>query len=296
MLFRSILGDGSNILFTNYFDGIVISIKIKGMKIIDYDDDFVMIEVSAGENWHNFIKTCIKNKYYGLENLALIPGTVGAAPVQNIGAYGVEQSDCCYSVVGYDVEEKVLKTYNSEQCEFSYRNSIFKNKLSQRFIITSAIYKLSRKFQPILRYNELSQEVNKFCIQNPDAQYIYDTICRLRTKKLPNFEKLGNAGSFFKNPEINLSQLNEIKTKYENVPYFLINDNKYKIPAAWLIETCGLKGFRIGDAGVYESHSLVLVNYGSASGEQILNLAKLIIQKVFEEFGINLEPEVRIIS
>jgi len=291
-----ILGGGSNVLFVEDYKGLIINVEIKGIHIRKSEDDYVVLEVGAGENWDGFIRTCVKSNYYGLENLALIPGKVGAAPVQNIGAYGIEQQDCFVSLRGVNLKTKEIIELNYEQSNFGYRSSIFKKELANNFIITSVQYKLSRKKTFNLSYKELENEVYKFQVSDIDLQYIYDTICRLRKSKLPTGDSIGSAGSFFKNPIVNKSEYFKLKNEFPEIKGYLTDVNDYKLSAGWLIEQCGWKGKRFGDAAVFDKHALVLVNLGNASGKDILNLAKNIQSSVNDKFGIRLEPEVIIIE
>ncbi len=290
------LGGGSNILFVNDFDGLVISNNLKGMKIVDSNDDYVIIEVSAGENWHNFVKLTLKNKFYGLENLALIPGKIGAAPIQNIGAYGAEQSDFFVYLNAFDLQNFKFITFSKEECAFDYRTSIFKKKHKRRYLIINVAYKLLRKPALNLKYKELVDEVGKIPSISPDPEYIFETVCRIRKRKLPDPSFIGNAGSFFKNPIISKDKYEDIRQKYFNIRGFEMPDGRFKVFAAWLIEKCGWKGYREGDAGVHENHSLILVNYGNAKGTDILNLSNKIKDSISENFDILLEPEVEIVE
>ncbi len=291
-----ILGNGSNILFTDDFDGFIVHSQFKGMRILDSNDDSVILDVAAGEEWDNLVSICLKNNYYGLENLALIPGTVGAAAVQNIGAYGAEQKDYFHSLRGFDLEQNKFVEYNFDDCNYGYRSSIFKSKLKGKFIVTSVRYKLSKKFTANLKYQDLKQEIDKFGIEEVDAQYIYDTVCRLRRKKLPDPMVYGNAGSFFKNPVVEKSFYEQLKRKYTKIKGYVQSDETVKLSAAWLIEKAGWKGKRFGDAGVCDKHALILINYGNASGSDIFDLSEKIRQSVNELFGVNLEPEVLIVK
>ena len=291
-----ILGGGSNILFKDNFKGLVIEINIRGIKILESKDDHLIIEVGAGEYWDDLVSMCLNNKYYGFENLALIPGKVGAAPVQNIGAYGVEQKDFFESLSGYNIEKNRFETLNYDECKFNYRDSIFKHELKNKFIITNVRYKLSKLERINLSYKELSQEINKLNIEKPDAKLVFDTVRRLRTQKLPDYRLHGNAGSFFKNPIISIDKFNKLKSKYPELNGYTINDNKVKVSAGWLIEQCGWKGKQIGNAGVSEKHALILVNLGKASGQDILNMSKQIKQSVIDKYDIELENEVLIIE
>jgi UDP-N-acetylmuramate dehydrogenase len=290
------LGGGSNVLFIDDFDGLIVHSAVRGMKIIESDDDNVILEVGAGENWHDFVTICHKNNYFGLENLALIPGTVGAAPVQNIGAYGIEQKDLFVSLKGMNLHMGRFEEVNSADCKFSYRNSVFKNELKDEFLITSVKYKLSKNSEPDLSYKELRQEVEKFAIEKTDAGFVYDTVCRLRTAKLPLPEYIGNAGSFFKNPTFNEKDFGALQDIYPEMKGYKQADGGIKISAAWLIEKSGWKGKRIGAAGVYDKHALIIVNYGGANGRDIFNLSEKIKQSVFDMFGVQLEREVNVIG
>lgn len=288
-----VLGGGSNILFISDLANNIIKNDIKGFRLIEDNPDNVLIEVGAGVVWHDFLKECLKHGYYGLENLALIPGTVGAAPVQNIGAYGVEQDTCFDSLRGIlrDTAEEMI--FTKDKCKFSYRNSIFKTTLKGRFIITAVRYRLSKVFDPVLTYRDLQE---KFAGKsNFSANELFDYICEVRDSKLPDHTKIGNAGSFFKNPIISKEKAEKLKTEYERVPLYDFDD-KYKISAAWLIEQCGFKGYRIGDAGVSDKHALILCNYGSASGREVYDLSQSIIEKVETRFDIKLEREVNLVG
>lgn len=291
---KFVLGRGSNVLFIEDFHGLIISIDIKGIHITESTDDYIILDVGAGEDWSSFVQTCVKSGYYGVENLALIPGKVGAAPVQNIGAYSVEQKDVFVSLTGVDLLKKEIVHLNKVECKFGYRTTIFKEELKDRFIITSVQYKLSREKKFNLSYKELEQEVTKFPGAVIDLQYIFDTVCRIRKSKLPGVEEIGNAGSFFKNPIVSKEKYDELMGLYPSMKGYH-SGFSFKLSAGWLIEQCGWKGKRNGDAGVYYKHALILVNHGNASGKEILNLANEIQTSVLKKFGINLEPEVLII-
>lgn len=291
-----VLGGGSNVLFKGDFKGLVIDINIRGVKISETGDDFIAIEVGAGEYWDDLVALCLNNKYYGLENLALIPGKVGAAPVQNIGAYGVEQKDFFHSLSGYNMEKEQFESLNQNDCKFNYRDSIFKHELKNKFIISQVRYKLSKNEKVNLSYKELSHEFNDNNITKPDAKLVYDTVKRLRTQKLPDYRLQGNAGSFFKNPIISKEKFNKLKSKNPELNGYTISDNKVKVSAGWLIELCRWKGKQIGNAGVSEKHALIIVNHGNATGYDILNLSEQIRQSVMDKFDIELENEVMIIE
>jgi UDP-N-acetylmuramate dehydrogenase len=291
---RLVLGGGSNILFTKDFDGLVINMNLKGIKIVSTDDKTITLEAAAGVIWHDLVKTCLKSNYYGLENLALIPGKVGAAPVQNIGAYGIEQQDLLVEVKVFDFKSNKIIRLSKEECKFGYRDSVFKHELKDKAIVTSVVYKLSRKFFINDSYKALRNELEKFSFVKPDSRYIFDTICRIRNSKLPDIDKIGSGGSFFKNPVINQEQALRLSKSFSEMPAYPTREGNYKLSAAWLIDQCGLKGKRSGDAGVCDKHALVLVNYGNASGKDIFLLAKNIIRQVLKKFEIELETEVLI--
>ena len=286
-----IVGGGSNILFTKDFDGIVLLNKILGITKLDEDKNFIKIRVGSGENWDKFVSYCVDNNYYGIENLSLIPGSVGAAPIQNIGAYGVEIKDFIDNVQGYDLEEKEEKIYSRELCCFKYRNSIFKKEKKNKFFITHVEFILNKKPNYILTYKDLNN-LNRDKIS---LKYLRDKVIEIRNSKLPNPEKLGNAGSFFKNPIIKLSLFDSIKLEYDDISGHKIGENKIKLSAAWLIEKCGWKGKVLDKIGVYKKHALVLVNYGEESGNKIKKLSEEISKSVEKKFGIILEEEVNII-
>ena len=286
-----IVGGGSNILFTKDFDGIVLLNKILGINKLDEDKNFIKIRVGSGENWDKFVSYCVDNNYYGIENLSLIPGSVGAAPIQNIGAYGVEIKDFIDNVQGYDLEEKKEKIYSRELCRFEYRNSIFKKKKKNKFFITHVEFILNKKPNYILTYKDLNN-LNRDKIS---LKYLRDKVIEIRNSKLPNPEKLGNAGSFFKNPIIKLSLFDSIKLEYDDISGHKIGENNIKLSAAWLIEKCGWKGKVLDKIGVYKKHALVLVNYGEESGNKIKKLSEEISKSVEKKFGIILEEEVNII-
>ena len=286
-----IVGGGSNILFTKDFDGIVLLNKILGINKLDEDKNFIKIRVGSGENWDKFVSYCVDNNYYGIENLSLIPGSVGAAPIQNIGAYGVEIKDFIDNVQGYDLEEKEEKIYSRELCCFEYRNSIFKKEKKNKFFITHVEFILNKKPNYILTYKDLNN-LNRDKIS---LKYLRDKVIEIRNSKLPNTEKLGNAGSFFKNPIIKLSLFDSIKLEYDDISGHKIGENNIKLSAAWLIEKCGWKGKVLDKIGVYKKHALVLVNYGEESGNKIKKLSEEISKSVEKKFGIILEEEVNII-
>jgi len=285
-----ILGGGSNVLLTKDVDGDVFHVAIKGVTYENNDEDSVFVTAMAGENWHQLVEACLKKNLYGLENLALIPGTVGAAPIQNIGAYGVELKDRLVSVQAIDLEKGEFRTFNVDECAFGYRDSLFKRQLG-RWLIVSITLRLSRQFEPVINYSPLNQlETNDLT-----AKDIFDTVVKTRQAKLPDPKRLGNGGSFFKNPVVDKSLAESLKQEFPDMPTYMVDDSNVKLAAGWLIDQLGLKGYREGDAGVHEHQALVLVNFKSASGEQINQLADTVLAKVKARFGIALEKEVRVI-
>ena len=288
------IGGGSNILFTNNFEGLVVHINLKGISVKKMNENFSEIKVMSGENWNELVNWCIKNNLGGLENLSLIPGNVGAAPIQNIGAYGVELKDVFISCEVYDLNAKKLNIYNLNDCKFGYRDSIFKK--NKNLIVVSVKMKLSSKNHKInSSYGGINDELKKLNIKEPTIKDISNVVCDIRNKKLPNPNKIGNAGSFFKNPIVNSKKINWLKENFNNIPFYKIDENSYKIPAAWLIETSGFKGKDFGNFGVHKTQPLVLVNYGKASGSDINKLSQSIKEVVNKLFKIELETEVNII-
>jgi UDP-N-acetylmuramate dehydrogenase len=290
-----ILGGGSNILFTKDFDGFVLKNNIPGIEIIKEDEEYIYIKAGAGINWHYFVKYCVDNNYAGVENLSLIPGNVGASPMQNIGAYGVEIKDVFYELEAFHLNEKSLQKFTSSDCEFGYRESIFKKKFKNQFVILNVTYRLKKNPVFNISYGAIEQELNKMNIQDLSVKAVSDAVINIRTSKLPDPKIIGNAGSFFKNPVIKYDQFLQVQKNHSGIPSYKQDDEQFKIPAGWLIEQCGWKGYRNGDAGCYEKQALVLVNYGNATGKQILELSKKIKESVSEKFGILLETEVNII-
>lgn len=291
---KFILGGGSNILFTNDFPGLVIKISISGIKIIKEENDYVEVEAGAGVIWNDLVKFCIENNFGGIENLSLIPGTVGAAPIQNIGAYGQELKDAFISLRGISINEVSEKDFKKEDCKFGYRDSVFKNKFKDKFIITFVKLRLKKNPSVNLSYKSVYEEVVRLGLNNPTIKDVSGIIIKIRKSKLPDPVNIGNAGSFFKNPEVDNEKYKELKKLFDNMPGHAIED-KVKIPAAWLIENCGWKGRRLGNAGVHEKQPLVIVNYGNASGKEILKLSSQIKNSVFDKFGIKLNEEVNVI-
>jgi len=288
------LGGGSNILFTKNFDGVVILNKLKGIKMLKEDFENVLIKSMGGEVWHDLVMFVVNGGYWGIENLSLIPGTVGAAPIQNIGAYGVELKDILETVEAYEIETGQKKVFEKEECEFGYRDSIFKNKLKGRYLIIAITLKLSKIEKQNVSYKVLQEYLKENKIEIKNSKDISDAIASIRKSKLPDPAIMGNAGSFFKNIYIDNNKAEEIKSEYPDVPLFEDN-GLIKISAAWLIEKCGWKGKRVGNVGMHEKQALVLVNYGGATGEEVKSFSEQIIDSVFSKFGLKLEREVNLI-
>lgn len=288
------LGGGSNILFTKDIDNTIIHLSFNQLSELKSDDNFVYLKAEAGMIWDDLVKYSVEKNLGGIENLAMIPGTVGAAPIQNIGAYGQELKDTLVEVEFYDLIENKIRCLSNEQCQFGYRDSVFKNELKNKFIITSVTFRLSKNPVPVLNYGNVSNELSKSGIKNPTVKDVSNIIRKIRTEKLPDPNLIGNAGSFFKNPFVEEQMLLQIRKKFPDVPSFH-QENKIKIPAAWLIEKSGLKGFRKGNVGTYPNQPLVIVNYGNATGTEIIEFAMFIQKTVLEKFNIQLEPEVNII-
>ncbi|MBP1673305.1 MAG: UDP-N-acetylenolpyruvoylglucosamine reductase [Bacteroidetes bacterium] len=288
-----ILGSGSNILFTQDFPGTVIIMNTKGIHKIAENSTYVYLKVSAGEEWDHFTQYCVDNQYYGIENLIGIPGKVGSSPVQNIGAYGVELKDTLFQVHAISLETGKKRIFTNEQCQFGYRDSIFKNEFKNRFIITDVIFELSKIRSFHLEYAALNSEIQKLD-QPLTLSLLQETILRIRNSKLPDIKEVGSAGSFFKNPIIRKSQFETLKSEYPKLVSYPIDEEFVKLAAGQLIDICGWKGYREGDAGVYPLQALVLVNYGHATGKEIQVLFQKIQKSVFDRFGISIEPEVNI--
>jgi UDP-N-acetylmuramate dehydrogenase len=293
--FKMILGGGSNILFTRDYNGLVLRNTIPGIKALDEDNEYIYVNAGAGVKWHDIVLFCIKNNYAGMENLSLIPGNVGASPMQNIGAYGVEVKDIFYELEAFHLEDKITRSFSAKDCEFGYRDSIFKRQLKGQFAILNVTYRLKKNPVFNISYGAIEKELEKMKVQDLSIKAISDAVVHIRTSKLPDPAVVANAGSFFKNPIIEKSRFKKIENTGKDIPYYEAGENKYKIPAGWLIEQCGWKGYRRGDAGCYEKQALVLVNYGNATGEEIYNLSEEIKISVQERFGIELEREVNIV-
>ncbi|MBU3680723.1 MAG: UDP-N-acetylmuramate dehydrogenase [Flavobacterium sp.] len=293
---KFILGGGSNMLLTQDIEALVIHINLKGKEVLSETKDSVIVRGMAGENWHEFVIWTLENKYGGLENMSLIPGNVGTTPVQNIGAYGKEIKDNFVSCVAFNRHTLELKTFSNSECEFGYRESIFKNKEKDNYIIISVDFCLQKApHQVHTAYGDIQSELAKQQITNPSIQDVSKAVIAIRQSKLPDPKELGNSGSFFKNPVVLKSDFAAIHKKFPEMRYFDVSPTEVKVPAGWLIEQCGFKGKRFGDAGIHKNQALVLVNYGQATGKEIAELAQRIQAKVFETFGIRIEAEVNII-
>ncbi len=294
---KFIISGGSNMLLTKDIDALVMHIQLKGITVVEEDEDSVEVKVMAGENWHDLVMWSLEQGYGGLENLSLIPGNVGTAPIQNIGAYGVELKDLFVSCAAMDVKTGELEGFDNEACEFGYRDSIFKNKAKGKYIITSVVLKLTKKNHVLhTGYGSIENELKNRGIVHPTIQDISDAVIAIRRSKLPDPEEIGNSGSFFKNPIISKKAFDKFIKRNPNAPFYEVDENQYKIPAGWLIEQCGFKGKRFGDAGVHEKQALVLVNHGNASGKEILDVAQKIQEEVQKTFKIKIRPEVNIIK
>lgn len=289
---KLILGGGSNILFTKNFDGIIIKNSMKGIEVIKEDDDDVLVKSGAGEVWHDLVLFCLKNNFGGIENLSLIPGTVGAAPIQNIGAYGVELKEVFFELEAIDIDSRNLKTFSSEDCGFGYRDSVFKNELKNKFIIANVTLKLNKHHHFNVSYGAIKDELKN---KEVTIQNISEAVCKIRMSKLPNPAEIGNAGSFFKNPVISKEKFELLKNEFPGISFYPAENNRMKLAAGWLIEQCGWKGKITGQTGVHKNQALVLVNYGNANGDEIFQLSEEIKKSVKEKFGVELETEVNII-
>ncbi|MBN2732354.1 MAG: UDP-N-acetylmuramate dehydrogenase [Balneolaceae bacterium] len=291
-----VLGGGSNVLFINDFNGLILHIAILGKEVIKEDENYIWLKVGAGENWHETVRYCVEKGWGGIENLSLIPGTVGAAPIQNIGAYGVELDEVFESLAAVELKSVSSRIFYKKDCEFAYRDSVFKQELKGQFAVTSVTLKLSK--YPVLNtsYGAIQQKLDEKEITAPSIRDISDIVIEIRNSKLPDPAELGNAGSFFKNPVIGNEKFESLKSEYPSAPGYPMDDNQTKVPAGWLIEQAGWKGKVTGSVGTYRQQALVIVNHGGASGEEIWQLAEKIQQSVDEMFDIKLVPEVNIVG
>jgi UDP-N-acetylmuramate dehydrogenase len=289
-----ILGGGSNLLFTQNINGLVLKNEVKGIELVAADDEYVYVKAGAGENWHEFVLYCITNNWAGVENLSLIPGNVGASPMQNIGAYGVEVKQVMEKLEAFHIRDKKVVTFLNADCEFGYRESVFKRKYKNEFVILNVTYKLRK--QPLFNtsYGAINTELQAMGVKELSIQAISQAVINIRSSKLPDPKQIGNAGSFFKNPTITRQRFEELKGHFPAIVGYTNADGTVKLAAGWLIEQCGWKGYRKGDAGCHQKQALVLVNYGNAKGSDVFALSEEILQSVFEKFQVMLEREVNI--
>lgn len=292
---KFIISGGSNVLFVSDYDGLVIHIDIQGITVKHEDENQIILKAGAGENWHKLVQYCVEKGWGGIENLSLIPGSVGAAPIQNIGAYGVELEEVFDSLEAVELKTGAIRSFSKDECRFGYRDSVFKNELKGRFVIVSVNLKLQKSPKLNTSYRALSQKLEEEGISDPSIKDISQAVIEIRQSKLPDPAEIGNTGSFFKNPVITKDQFQDLQSAYPEIPSYPDGD-KVKVPAAWLIDQCGWKGKRFGDAGVHKMQALVIVNYGRATGEEIWNLAQKIQVSVKDKFGVLLTPEVNIVS
>lgn len=291
-----VLGGGSNLLLTKDLSGVVLKISLKGIAVVQDYENHVVLEVQAGEVWHDVVQYCLEQDYGGIENLALIPGQMGTAPIQNIGAYGVELKDVFDSCVALNRNTGQKEVFNLDDCHFGYRESVFKNELKNQFVILSVRVRLTKRQHELkLDYGSISEVLQQQGVKNPGIRQVAQAVIAIRQSKLPDPKILGNSGSFFKNPIVSEAEVNRLQGLYPDLPSYQAGNHLKKIPAGWLIQHAGYKGYRQGDAGVHENQALVLVNYGEATGLEIKELAQTIQDKVFHDFGIKLTPEVNII-
>ncbi len=291
---KLVLGGGSNLLLTKNVEGLVLKIEISGIDEVKEDNAHIYVRAGAGENWHAFVSYTMKRNWGGLENLSLIPGSVGAAPIQNIGAYGVELKDVFYELEAYDRKEKKVFAFGVNDCQFGYRDSIFKSSGKGRYIILNVTFLLHKN--PVLstHYGAIREELKKMGVESPTIQDVSNAVIKIRQSKLPDPAVIGNAGSFFKNPVVDQAKFLSLSAKYPEMPAYPHEDQLVKLAAGWLIEQCGWKGYRKGDAGVHAHQALVLVNYGHATGKEILDLSSRVVESVHKKFGVTLEKEVNI--
>ena len=290
-----LLGGGSNVLFTRNFDGLILRNEIKGKEVAKEDNEFVYVKAGAGENWHQFVLYCIENNWGGIENLSLIPGSVGASPMQNIGAYGVEIKDVFHELEAFNIETGKLETFSHSECAFGYRESVFKRALKGKYVITSVTYRLNKQHNVNTSYGAINSELEAKGIEKPTIKDISNAVIAIRQSKLPDPKQIGNAGSFFKNPVVEKSVLTKIQEKYPEVPSYPIDEDHVKLPAGWLIDRAGWKGKRIDNYGVHSKQALVLVNYDDATGKEIYALSQEILDDIEDKFSVLLEREVNII-
>jgi len=293
---KLILGGGSNLLLLDDFDGLVVHIATKGIKVREETADEVVVQVEAGENWHQFVMYALSQGWFGIENLSLIPGSVGASPMQNIGAYGVEIEQVFDELEAFHIEEHKFHRFSNEACAFGYRTSVFKTSQKGKFIITQVTFRLSKQAAVNVSYGAISKTLAEKGVSSPTPHDVSEAVIEIRQGKLPDPAQLGNAGSFFKNPVVQQDLFEQISENHPNMPHYPVDENFVKIPAGWLIDQCGFKGTTVGNTGTYAHQALILVNHGEATGEEIWNFAMQIQQTVKQQFGIELEPEVNLVQ
>lgn len=290
-----VLGGGSNVLFTESPKGLVIKMNLKGIEIIEETNQEVIVKVAAGENWHEWVLYTVRNNWSGIENMSLIPGSVGASPMQNIGAYGVEIKDVFVELEAFHIDSKAFHQFKKEDCDFGYRESVFKRRLKGQYIITSVTYRLQKTQQLNIAYGAISKELEAEGITEPTIRDVSDIVIKIRQSKLPDIHEIGSAGSFFKNPILPNEEFARIQNEHPEIPFYIVSETETKVPAGWLIEHAGWKGKTFGNYGVYPKQALVLVNYGGAKGQEIYQLSEEIIRSVKSQYGIDIEREVNII-
>jgi len=292
---KLILGGGSNILLTKNFDGLVLHNQIKGFEILEENESFVKLKIGAGENWHQTVLKCIEHAFGGIENLSLIPGKVGASPIQNIGAYGVELKDVFEELTAVNIVDQTLHQFNAEECLFGYRDSIFKQDAKGKYVICNVVLNLTKnKHKYNISYGAIEKKLEESDVKELSLKVISDSIIHIRNSKLPNPDEIGNSGSFFKNPIVEKEKIDLLLEKYPQIPFYNFGE-KFKLAAGWLIEKCGFKGIKNGNTGTYEKQALVLVNHGNATGKEIFDFSEKIIDSVNEKYNVQLEREVNVI-
>jgi len=292
---KMVLGGGSNVLFTRGFTGVVAKNEIKGIRTLRENEDEVLVSVGSGESWHQFVLWCVERGFGGVENLSLIPGTVGAAPMQNIGAYGMELKDVFHSLVAYEIKSGKQITFYKEDCKFGYRQSVFKGELKDQFVITNVSLLLKKKPVFNLSYGDIQLTLNEMGVEEPTLKNVSQAIINIRQSKLPDPIDVGNAGSFFKNPVVEKLHFEALEAQFPDIKSYPLDQERIKIPAGWLIEKAGWKGYKDGNFGVHDKQALVLVNLGNARGKDIFKLSNEIQKTVQKQFGIDLEREVNVI-
>lgn len=291
---KMFLGGGSNVLLTKDFQGLIIHNCLKGIEVVNRDDNFVLVKAASGEGWHDFVLYCIDNGFGGVENMSLIPGSVGAGPMQNIGAYGVEMKDVFYELEALNLSTLQIEKFTNADCKFGYRESVFKNEKKNQFFIASVTFRLNLHPTVNTTYGAIQQQLQTMNVENPTIKNVSDAVIAIRSSKLPNPAVLGNSGSFFKNPEVSSNEYERLKNEFPNVVAYPTNSG-YKLAAGWLIEQCGWKGKVVGNCGSHKDQALVLVNYGNATGDEIYQLALSIQQSVLDKFNVRITPEVNIV-